>query len=626
MQWWNFKTVHEHSRWLILAIVFICAFVVYGVTSAYPIRVYSDQLSNSAPNENSNHTITFTTNDAIPAGGFIRFVPEDGEFTIPALDFDVDNVSIFVNTGSGYVERLATTTASATEDGIAIVTGTSGHVEITLNSTELIPADVQVQILIGNHTVNATSTDVGILNPSVPGTYGYTIVTSDLSESSSAPGKYAIIEHVMIEDVDTRETDPPVRSDGAPTDYLSGTSINIEMSLRTNEFARCRYSTTAETSYFSMGIEFSQTNYSTIHSKVIAANATISTTTHTYYVRCIDDEGNVNIDDYIITFIVRPIPSGTPGSEGEEEGEGSGTGAGDGDADPGDGGSNGGGSTGSGGSGGGSGGGGGGGSGPSSGGSDGGGGFEGTGNPYQSGDAEVIINGYAFPRSKIVTMVDGVIAEETTSSASGEFSVTLSEIARGAYSFGVYGIDKNGVKSSTFSTTFSVIGSRTSVLSNINVMPSIKVTPDPAMPNSTVTVSGYTIPSATVTIENQSERSSTGMKTFTVTSDSNGAWSTSISTAGFNNGTYKVRAKAKQDVSGISTNFSGYTFYGVGEAKKVAGSSDLNRDGKVNLTDFSILLFWWNSDGGASNPPADINQDGRVSLTDFSIMIFNWTG
>ena len=53
---------------------------------------------------------------------------------------------------------------------------------------------------------------------------------------------------------------------------------------------------------------------------------------------------------------------------------------------------------------------------------------------------------------------------------------------------------------------------------------------------------------------------------------------------------------------------------------------DLNVDGKVNIVDFSILLFHWGEDGGDSSPPADINHDGIVNLTDFSVMIFHWTG
>lgn len=49
--------------------------------------------------------------------------------------------------------------------------------------------------------------------------------------------------------------------------------------------------------------------------------------------------------------------------------------------------------------------------------------------------------------------------------------------------------------------------------------------------------------------------------------------------------------------------------------------SDLNCDGLVNLTDFSILLYYWDT----SNSLADINKDGTVGLIDFSIMLFDWT-
>ncbi len=47
---------------------------------------------------------------------------------------------------------------------------------------------------------------------------------------------------------------------------------------------------------------------------------------------------------------------------------------------------------------------------------------------------------------------------------------------------------------------------------------------------------------------------------------------------------------------------------------------DINNDGWVDLTDFSILLYYWKT----SNPTADLNNDGIVNLTDFSIMLFHW--
>lgn len=51
--------------------------------------------------------------------------------------------------------------------------------------------------------------------------------------------------------------------------------------------------------------------------------------------------------------------------------------------------------------------------------------------------------------------------------------------------------------------------------------------------------------------------------------------------------------------------------------------ADFNRDCRVDLTDFSILLHSW---GIPKNPIADINKDGRVDLVDFSIMLYWWTG
>jgi hypothetical protein len=224
----------------------------------------------------------------------------------------------------------------------------------------------------------------------------------------------------------------------------------------------------------------------------------------------------------------------------------------------------------------------------------------------------------------VTALVDGFVAETATAGNDGAYSITINEIARGAYTFGVYATDPAGTKSSTFSTSFTVAGARESVLSNINIPPSILVTPNPVNPGQALTISGYTLPNATVTIENEKDKSTASRRSVTVTANSSGAWSTPIDTSSFTSGTYKVRAKAEQGTR--VTNFSTYTLYGVGGPASGSSNSDLNRDGRVNLTDFSILLFWWNTAGGDSNPPADISQDGRVNLVDFSILLFNWTG
>ena len=50
---------------------------------------------------------------------------------------------------------------------------------------------------------------------------------------------------------------------------------------------------------------------------------------------------------------------------------------------------------------------------------------------------------------------------------------------------------------------------------------------------------------------------------------------------------------------------------------------DLNQDRRVNLMDFSIMLYRWGSD----NCEADLNKDGVVNFFDFSILLAaTWTG
>ncbi len=51
--------------------------------------------------------------------------------------------------------------------------------------------------------------------------------------------------------------------------------------------------------------------------------------------------------------------------------------------------------------------------------------------------------------------------------------------------------------------------------------------------------------------------------------------------------------------------------------------ADLNGDGRVDLVDLSILLFYWSSPirSQPANPDADLNGDGAVNLKDLSLLI-----
>jgi len=51
---------------------------------------------------------------------------------------------------------------------------------------------------------------------------------------------------------------------------------------------------------------------------------------------------------------------------------------------------------------------------------------------------------------------------------------------------------------------------------------------------------------------------------------------------------------------------------------------DINADASVDMTDFSIMAYWYHR----SNPPknVDLNGDGTVDLADFSILVHDWSG
>lgn len=613
--------------------------VVPDLLWARNINQYKDTISNSAPEQPSNHTLSFVLNTSVGPGAYMEFIPPAGFETLNSANFTERNVELIVNG----VSRTAGPVQTPTDDLVEIFPGTPGMVRYTLNTATGITTGSAIKFKVGNHTATSvpfsfvfspgfgtTTTPLDIKpikNSSDEGTHTVDFKVYDGGMVADAGFLIALVQNVGVGPVDTTEEIPPVRFNGAPVGFVGATTLSVEVSLETDEFAVCRYSSTAGVGYSAMTNTFTNTG-TVFHSRVVPVSPQSN---FKFYVRCIDDESNFNIDDYLIEFLIGAIPTGTPTTTGSTTAAGSGsgtgtggsgTGSGSGNTSSGSSGSGGvpGNTTGSGGSGGGGGGGSGGGSGSS-----GGGGFEGTDGPYESGDGQVTITGFTAPRSAVTFLVDGKIAKTATAGGNGEYTVVLDLIARGAYTFGVYSTDAARIKSSTFSTSFTVTGARASNLSNIIIPPSILVNPDPATAGVPLTISGYTIPNATVTIENEREGSAASRRVLTALSNSSGAYTISVDTNGFTNGTYKVRAKAVQ-ASGIQTNFSNYTLYGVGQAANRPLNTDLNRDGKVNLVDFSILLFWRGTSGGDSNPPADINSDARVNLTDFSILLFNWTG
>ncbi len=115
-------------------------------------------------------------------------------------------------------------------------------------------------------------------------------------------GDKAVIHVFKIKsDNITTDSTPPSRFNPSPSGVLAPGTKETTISLSTDEPCNCKYSTTPGVSYDSMEYTFENTN-STQHSQHISGLS--DGASYTYYVRCMDEAGNANEDDFAIEFSV----------------------------------------------------------------------------------------------------------------------------------------------------------------------------------------------------------------------------------------------------------------------------------------------------------------------------------
>ena len=238
------------------------------------------------------------------------------------------------------------------------------------------------------------------------------------------------------------------------------------------------------------------------------------------------------------------------------------------------------------------------------------------------GDTQVSINGLAYANATVHILIDATEVGTVRTNSRGEFTFTT-DTEPGTASFGFWSTDSTGTRSLTVNTTFDVTQGAVTNLNGILLPPTIRTVNAQVNPGDQVTLAGQTIPNANVEISIDGKT-----PTLRSTADGNGNWSVIFDTRTVSIDTHTAKARFVTGTGSLRTESTYGTALSlfVGVEGKATVSSDLNRDGKVNLIDFSILAFWWGTPGGNSNPPADINQNGRVGLEDFSILLFNWTG
>jgi len=237
----------------------------------------------------------------------------------------------------------------------------------------------------------------------------------------------------------------------------------------------------------------------------------------------------------------------------------------------------------------------------------------------------VIFKGLAYPDSDVTLFQDAKVVATTKAGDAAKFEISLSGVSTGTHTFGVWAEDKQGIHSIVRTFTIAVSSGVTTVVSDIFLPPTIWADKTEVRHGDPLIFIGYSVPSADVALLINSEEELVKK----IVADDAGLWVYKFDTleVEYGNHTAHTRANTEIDIS----NFSKTVNFIVGTENVAAlklslkaEKGDMNNDERVDISDFSIMAFWY----GRQSPPVtiDLNDDGAVTLTDFSILAFYWTG
>lgn len=240
--------------------------------------------------------------------------------------------------------------------------------------------------------------------------------------------------------------------------------------------------------------------------------------------------------------------------------------------------------------------------------------------------ATVVMSGWAFPKAKLTLLKDGAISTTLIANPNGSFQITLNGLNFGTYQLSIFAEDPNGILSSPHVINLLINSNQPYNFSNIIIPPTILVSPTSVALNASYTVSGYAPAGSNVVVSVPNLQTTLG----TAVAGSNGFYQLNL-TGNLPPGVQALRARAT--INGFTSLYSRpvlVQYYLPGTVPiptppaQLGICVDYNKDRRVNLIDFSILLFWFNKPN--SPPTIDCNRDNLIDIKDFSILMYFWTG
>ena len=240
----------------------------------------------------------------------------------------------------------------------------------------------------------------------------------------------------------------------------------------------------------------------------------------------------------------------------------------------------------------------------------------------------LVVSGLGFPARDVTLLKDGQIAGTAAAEVDGEFAMTLGNLAPGSYLFTVASEDSQGRQTMTPAVRLKIEAGATHTLAGMFLPPTVGLDKIEVKRGDPLAVSGQSAPGAAVTLFGAGPDDAEFV--VTVTAGDDGQYRYALDTGRLQFGLYDVSARASRGSTHSSLGRGAQ--FTVGQRSVVlppevgpcALPADFNGDCRVNIVDFSILVYWFYR----PSPPAhvDMSGDGRVNLVDFSILVYFWTG
>lgn len=236
-------------------------------------------------------------------------------------------------------------------------------------------------------------------------------------------------------------------------------------------------------------------------------------------------------------------------------------------------------------------------------------------------DGQLIsFQGTGFPGQEITLLVDSTRLEQTTTSSDGGFQISIEGLEPGNYTFSLITTDRNGLSSAIVTFNVNLSDATAIYLSNIVFPPTLNVSPPNVSRGDNIQVSGETVPNSTVEVFLNKELS------FSQKVEASGYFQYTIDTEDLIFGKHKLQGKS--NLGGMESPMSRLHVFEVTEGRFPETQrvliGDINNDNLVNLVDLSMLVYWYRRE--ASPLEVDLTGDGKVDLSDISVLVSNWTG